>query len=478
MVIAGMVSNLPSRSLKRRLILHYVAVISLTVLVLEVLCLFTIKHYYFNTIAQVLDNRVALTADFYSKYIAKNTSIEGAQLLLGSIDADEIALVEILDPEGQVILDSNGFVPNYRHSTPEVRAAQNGRQGAWLGNNPLTGERILAVATPLRQAENIVGLLRYSVSMERTYQVVYRLFAYAVSAGLLIIVIVLALCYPLARSILLPIEDLTQATQRFAAGDHSVRAQKRSDDEIGQLADTFNYMCTQIDAAERAKNEFISSISHELRTPLTSLKGWSETLYSGQLDDHTETRLGLQIICQETDRMIGLVEDLLDFSRLQTGRMQLNLNNVDINSIVTEVCQLLSIKTAERQVGMTLQLADNLPPVCGDGDRLKQVLLILLDNALKFTPTDGLISVSTMPAGPDIVITVADTGPGIAAQDLPLVKSKFYKGSSKLPGSGLGLSIADDIVQLHGGQLEVTSQPAGGTAVHVCLPIESEQPQR
>mgnify|MGYP000937122026 CR=1 FL=1 len=459
-------------SLKRHLVARYGAIIAITVLLLEGLCMFAIRSYYVNTIEQVLSNRVQLTADYYQKYVPGVTPLARAQKLLSSVDKDEVALVEVLDLQGQPVLDSDGFIADYRHTTPEVSAALNGQQHAWVGKSPLTGEKILAVAAPLCRDESrdTVGVLRYSVSLEQTFRVIQRLYIYCLLVGLIVIALVLALCYSLACRILLPIEDLTIAAKRLGAGAHDVRVRQRSQDELGQLAATFNYMSSQLDAAERAKNEFLSSISHELRTPLTSIKGWSETLFSGKLvDKPNQTQLGLEIICEETDRMIGLVEDLLDYSRLQVGHITLSLETVEINDLVTEVYQQLTIRLSERHIGLTLDLQQQLPLVEADDDRLKQVLLILLDNALKFTPPDGLISIRTR-FEQDIVITVADTGPGIAPEDLPFIKNKFYKGNSKLPGSGLGLSIAQNIVQLHKGRLEIASPATGGTTVDICLP--------
>lgn len=257
----------------------------------------------------------------------------------------------------------------------------------------------------------------------------------------------------------------------MAKGDFSVQAAKQFDDEVGTLADTFNYMAAEIGKNEKLKNDFISSVSHELRTPLTSIKGWGETLISGGLKDHEETTLGLEVISKETDRLIGLVEELLDFSKLQSGEMTLCEEKLDMREVLDDLNVQFAIPAQEKQIELRLEMPALPLTVMGDSNRLKQVFVNLLDNAIKFTPVNGTISVVATSSDGRLITTVQDTGEGIDPDDLGRITGKFYKGRSKLSGSGLGLAISKDIVQLHKGSLTIHSRLGHGTTVTVDLPL-------
>ena len=261
-------------------------------------------------------------------------------------------------------------------------------------------------------------------------------------------------------------------------GEYDVRLDKRYDDEIGELCDTVNFMAGEIAAAERMKNEFISSISHELRTPLTAIKGWSETLQTAA-DDRELVEQGLAVIGSEAQRLTGIVEELLDFSRMESGHMVLRQQRLDVAMLLEEAVFLFRDRAARS--GITLEYRspygrkNGLPSVMGDPDRLKQVFINLLDNAVKYSRTGDRIRVeaATLPAGVQVVIS--DTGVGISAEELPRIRQKFYQTDSSASGAGLGLALAQEILQLHGGRLEIDSELGVGTAVTVLLPLYSAE---
>lgn len=229
---------------------------------------------------------------------------------------------------------------------------------------------------------------------------------------------------------------------------------------------------------DQAKNEFISSISHELRTPLTSIKGWAETMQDLQ-DDPAVVEEGLNIISKETDRLIILVNDLLDFSKLQGHRIALKKEEFSINHLLTDIHNQFSVRCHQEKVKMTI-LTDNKESwVIADYNRLKQVFVNIVDNALKFTAGKprAEIKISSQVLDDQIVMIIEDNGSGISPEDLKRVKEKFYKGSSNKSGTGLGLSIASEIMELHGGKMLIDSALGKGTKVVLVMPYYYDMQQ-
>ncbi len=456
--------------LRRRLLGHYGLIVAMTVVMLEVIFLLTVRQYYYGTVEHVLRQRVTLAASFYSRFAEGTWLADRGRSLIDNISADEEAEIQVVDWSGKVVVSSRGFAPEQPITSSDFQVAMSGSVGTWIGREPLTGERVLAVSSPLQGSQQSIGVLRYLASVEEIDRVVATIYTYSIALGLMVIGLSLVLSLPLAKSIIDPVQELTRAADQLANGQRDVRARSSSDDELGSLAEAFNHMADEIAEADKMKNDFISSISHELRTPLTSIKGWGETIASGDLDNHEETRQGLQIITQETDRMIRLVEELLDFSRIQSGRVQLDKVLTQINKLVGQAANQMTIRAAAQHVELVLDLDPGLGPTRADIDRLRQVLINLLDNALKFTSEHGTITVRTRARGDEVQIEVVDTGSGISSDDLPNVTKKFYKGASRKAGSGLGLSIVEEIVGLHGGSLRVESELGRGTTVTVTLP--------
>jgi two-component system phosphate regulon sensor histidine kinase PhoR len=231
---------------------------------------------------------------------------------------------------------------------------------------------------------------------------------------------------------------------------------------------------TDLRRLERLRRELTANVSHELRTPLTSIKGFAETLLGGAMRDEVTCRRFLEIIDKEANRLVKLVDDLLDLSRLESQRISLELARVDVGDLVADTLTRLRPLAGSRD--LQLRPADAEVTVLADRDRLAQVLMNLLDNAIKFTPEDGRIAVGWRTVNGEVEVTVADTGPGISAADLPHVFERFYKADRARPavpgGSGLGLAIAKHIVEAHGGRIRVASTPGAGTTFAFTVPRE------
>lgn len=460
-----------SGSIKRKLALRFTLIIILIVAIFEGLFLASVHLYYFTSAKEALVNRAVTSTSFFNTYIPGYKLSEKAHYILESIPANESAKVEIIDWQGNIIRQSYGYVSSDRIVTQDVQEALRGQTGVWSGQVQRTGESVLAVSNPLKDMDTTIGVLRYSVSMESIEEAVNQITLISVVIGIVVIAAFILISLLMSQRIVEPIQELTQIAALMAKGDFTSRVKTDSTDEIGKLGATFNYMADELVKNEKLKSDFISSVSHELRTPLTSIKGWSETLITGDLDDKQETTQGLQVISRETDRLAGLVEELLDFSRFQSGEMKMELHPIDLRHVLEEVRHQYGFRPGGT-ISFSFEIGDQPLVVMGDLNRLKQVCINILDNAVKFTRhrPDGMILVKAWGEGGYVHTRFFDNGAGISSEDLPKVTAKFYKGKSNQSGSGLGLAICKEILTLHQGELSIHSTEGKGTEVCILLP--------
>ncbi|MGE5674530.1 MAG: two-component system histidine kinase PnpS [Mycobacterium leprae] len=225
---------------------------------------------------------------------------------------------------------------------------------------------------------------------------------------------------------------------------------------------------------EQMRTEFVSNVTHELRTPLTAIHGFAETLLEGALEDPDTARHFVGIIQRESTQLKNLIEDLLDLSRIESGKMKIKKEPVAIGLLLTETAGRFAARAAELGLRFSLNVPPELPAIGGDPQRLAQVLVNLIDNALKYTPSGGSVTVTAADTGSTVTITVADTGIGIPQVDLPRIFERFYRvdkaRSRATGGTGLGLSIVKHIVEAHGGSISVASTVGQGTSFAFTLP--------
>lgn len=270
-----------------------------------------------------------------------------------------------------------------------------------------------------------------------------------------------------------PLARLTKFAGRIAAGSYGGRIEDESEGEIGDLTDEINNMSEKVAMAEKSRTEFISQVSHELRTPLTAIMGWSETIAYDPAVEGDSLR-GINIISKEAERLTGMVSELLEFTRIQDGRFNLRIELVDITADLEDA--LFTYGELMRQAGV--EVVYNPPPaeiplIPGDSERLKQVFLNLLDNSVKHGGEGGKTVVSIAGEADGVHISVRDYGHGIPEAELAHVKEKFYKGSSKNRGTGIGLSVCDEIITRHGGTINIGNAPGGGCLVELILPYSA-----
>ncbi len=458
--------------IRLRLIVIFMLVIVITVTILEAFLIYTVKQNYYGSLEGSLTNQIRISADFYSKYFADATLQEN---VLNNVDAfwkQSNAQVEIVDKSGAVIMDSLGVIPLADTPSEDIQDALKGKTGKWIGS--FHSEKVMAVAHPLKADNEIVGALRFITSLREVDQDVHKMAYVFIAIGIAVIIVAGLISVFLGNTIIVPLQEVTAAAQKMAAGNFKVRSRKEREDEIGKLSDTLNYMAEEITQRDRLKNEFITSISHELRTPLTSIMGWAITLQNDRFQNKDMLNDGLGIIAKESERLTLMVEELLDFSKFISGQITLQQEEVNLALLMDEIKIQLTPRAVRENIAFRVHCPDDLPPLAADVNRLKQLFINILDNAFNFTPAGGQVNFSVQSGSEGLQFCVADTGCGIPADELPHVKDKFYKGKSSRSKNGIGLSICQEIVELMGGSLEITSELNQGTKVYVQIPKGAE----
>jgi signal transduction histidine kinase len=459
------------RSIKSRLIKNFMLIILVTVIFLEILLITGIRNHYYKNVEDILTSQIEFSTTFYARYFSSG-NLEG--ILIEDTDIfwqHTAAQVQILDLEGNILMDSLGINFTDRIETPDIQQAINEGRGVWTGNVEYDDEPVMAVAMPIESDGESIGIIRFISSMEETNNIISQISQVLILIGLVVVTISGFLSLFLANSIVKPLKEVTDVAEKMADGQFKIRSEVKVNDEIGRLSHTLNYMAEEITRNENMKNDFISSISHELRTPLTSIKGWAITLKDSDDLDNDLLMDGLNIIEGESDRLTGMVEELLDFSRFTSGRISLVKDTIDIKETLKTVVYQMMPRAINNNIDFNVNIDDEIEPILGDENRIKQVLINLLDNAFKFTG-EGEVSLSAYEEEEYLIIKIRDNGPGIPENELPYVKDKFYKGQNSKSHSGIGLSICDEIIGLHGGTFKIESRVGEGTVATIGFPRE------
>jgi signal transduction histidine kinase len=388
-------------------------------------------------------------------------------------EKDKIELMAI-NSKGRVVLTSSGFSPDEDYVMPDYEDAMELGEGSYIGRLSSEGEKVLAVSVPLSSFNGEYSSVRMVTSLTEIDNTIkgYIIFVTAICSIIILIIVVTGLYF--AASIVKPIRQISGITRKFAMGDFSVRIQSNTDDEIGELCSSINHMADELSSAEAMKNEFISSVSHELRTPLTAIKGWAETLMVDGGENPDTMKKGVGVIVNETERLQQMVEELLDFSRMQNGHFTLQNSNMDILAELGDAVLMYSDKARREQIEIIYDEPEMLPIVYGDKNRIRQVFINVIDNALKYSNSGDTVTIKADVKDGRVRVSVKDTGCGIKETDLAKVKTKFYKANHTRRGSGIGLAVADEIIAMHGGKLEIYSAGEGkGTKVTITLPAKS-----
>lgn len=462
--------------LRRRIIKYYFTIIIITIALFEGLFIFYIQNYYYGSVKQSITNYAMYTKETYTNISNESSSFENKInniIEIENMKTNSMFSVQIIDKNKNLLIDQYGIKTNEKVDYEDVNRAlsDNNNLTTYTYSLPETNEHLMSISVPLKVNNVIEGVIRYTVSLNAIDKTIFKLVLGLILAGIFILLITISISLKFAESLTQPLRELKEFANELAHGNYNIKLKNKKirNDEIGDLADTFEHMAIEIDKTRRLKEEFISSISHELRTPLTSIKGWSETLgYENISKD--ELDLGLGIIQDETERLIKLVEELLDFSRLSSDRIRLQIDMVNIEALVKGVINQLKVKAIENNINLTYKFeVDDIMTIQGDKNRLRQVLINLIQNSIKFTPYNGSIEVIVLQNDEYTTIKVKDNGSGIKEENLEKVLDKFFQEDFHKSGSGLGLAISNEIVKLHGGKIHIESKKDVGTTITFTL---------
>ncbi len=458
------------RSVKKRWVLNTLCV-SIFIFVVSVsLFSFLIRGYFYKALERELYARSELMSEIFSLKTSI-TAREFSNFALSYIENNENSgnlQAIVCDGRDEIIIASDG---PWNSKFPFFRESNEKATDIWT-ENTLYGEHIMTSTRGLfDSSEQYLGSIKFVVSLKKVDKIIF-IYTFAFIVFMVIVVIFIMIFGSLfIKSIVDPMMEIGKIAKLIARGNFKIKIEKKYNDEIGELCDTVNYMAEELGNAEKIKNDFISSVSHEIRTPLTAIKGWAETMNVGDEIDKSVIKKGLGIIVHETERLSKIVEELLDFSRLQGGIMAVSMDKLDILAELGEAVYMFKERAISEKKTLVYNEPKMLSPILGDKDRLRQVFINIIDNALKYTSEGGGISVNVAEKNGKICVSVTDNGCGIAKIHLPRITEKFYKANYTKRGSGIGLAIVSEIVEIHGGTLEIISEEGFGTTVNIFFPV-------
>lgn len=464
------------KSIRSTLMIQFLILISLIVIFFEIFLIFTIKNYYYSSATGILESQAKYSTSLYKTHLA-NSSL--SSVILNDKEAfykDVYSQVQILNNSGQVLLDSvDGNNIGKVLSSTDVLNALSGKDDSLIYKNSLTKINEIAISIPLTNGNEQLGVARFIISMKNIDNMITQRYLVFFLFGFFVLAMSICISILMSKKIISPIQKLTNVALKIADGRLNEKADENGDYEIAKLGMTMNLMSENLIKKEQLKKDFISSVSHELRTPLTVIKGWAFTLQS-EAKDNKLLKDGLVIIEKESDRLGNMVNELLDFSEISSGRMLMNKELLDLTELALFINKQLMPKSTAKEIDMIINYDENKHVmVMADRDRIKQVLINILDNALKFTSNGGVILTDIKTEKDIAVIEVIDNGCGISKEEINLVTDKFYKGSNSNSHTGLGLSICEEIVKAHNGNLIIKSVLSKGTIVRIELPLEKEE---
>ena len=465
----------------KRWLLNVASIVIAILVCVSLLLFFLLRTYYYGGAKMTIES---VSADelstVFKLYGASNSGFKAAARdYVESYPNKDTVAVWGIDNKGRVFISSGGFSIDEDVEMPDYDMALQSETGSarWTGRLP-SGEKIMASTCAYYYSNGAnAGAIRFMVSMDAVDDQLTFLALLIFAVAMLMFIILYISGMSFVRSIVNPVKEIGQTAKEIAGGDLKAKIDHYPyNDEIGELCTTINDMADKLNENDRMKNDFISTVSHELRTPLTAIRGWGETLRDLGNSDPDMTDRGMGVIISEAGRLNDMVEELLDFSRINSGRMKLNIKPIDFLAELDEV--VFSFRDRTAREGIEVDYDIPYTPAIGNGDdgRIKQVFINIIDNAIKYTDRGGKITIrASFPETEKLKVEISDTGCGIPAEDLPHIKEKFYKANSTVRGSGIGLAVVDEIIRLHNGQIDIDSVYGEGTEVSITLPLESHK---
>ena len=462
------------KSITKRWLINNLGVVLMILLIIEMVFIYVVQNYYYSSAKQYLVSKLNAVTSILSLYAddtSVNFSSEVRNMLENFSEKDKMELMAI-NSKGHIALTSSGFSPDSDTVMNDYEDAikSDNNYGYYIGKQD-GDEKIMAAAYSIASMNTEYSAVRVVISLSEIDNAITGVIIVMTAVCIAILLLMALTGFYFINSIVKPVQQISATAAKFAKGDFSLRIKNDSGDEIGDLCTAINHMADELSSADTMKNEFISSVSHELRTPLTAIKGWAETINNER--DPVITGKGIRVITNETERLSRMVEELLDFSRMQSGHFTLQQDTMDILAELGDAVLIYAEKARSENVTIIYEEPEMLPFVNGDKNRIRQVFINIIDNAIKYSNIGGVVRIfASETENGDISVIVEDNGCGIKKADLPKIKTKFYKANHTKKGSGIGLAVADEIITMHGGTLTVDSEEGKGTKVTITIPTQ------
>lgn len=437
-------------------------VTTITVLVVAMAFLFVyVRNSYYSAADNVILSRVNTINGTLAASSGQSDSERTSLLYTMTEEFTEKDKFEFMfiGTNGKILSTSTGFMPSDEMHLEDIKLAQKSADGIATNTYRTSlGEKVLTATCIIQPAMEEIYAIRLVTSLEKIDSEIMIITGFGIIIALAIIAFSISSGMYFIRSIVQPIHSIEATAAKISKGEFDVRIENTYNDEIGQLCDTINNMAEELGRSDEIKNEFISSVSHELRTPLTAIKGWAETMSVNT--DPVTVEKGTKVILSETERLYSMVENLLDFSRLQRADMKFVKERLDLVAEIEEVAIMFAPRCRQNNIELSWSETEDIIPVFADKSRLKQVMVNLLDNSIKYTQPGGKIEITTEydKKHGRVSVSVTDNGKGIHPEDIEKVTQKFYKGKGSKRGSGIGLALVKEIISAHGGRFTVESE--------------------
>ncbi|MDO4730696.1 MAG: HAMP domain-containing sensor histidine kinase [Clostridia bacterium] len=459
------------KGIVKRWLVNSIIYIGIVLTTLSLLLSTVVMNYYYGEIGKELSNYSQVYKSYLHMYNnSEEDFMEFSKNYIQNFPSKDLCEIVLLNEYDQVVMKASGFKGNGENIKNITKFSKdNSLQDftVWIGRLN-DGEKVIAAIQPTISPTGVyLGSIYYIVSLKYVDYMISLMNLMFIFLFIFAAILIMSYSTYFLNGIVSSVKGVSNITKGIALGKFDEKLEKRYDDEIGDLCDNINYMASELGETEKMKNDFISSVSHELRTPLTAINGWAETMKLGA--SPATMQKGLGIITNETRRLSNIVEELLDFSNMQNNKMILIPEKLDILAELDDAVYMYIERAIAEKKHLLFEPPETVSPIIGDKDRLRQVFANLIDNALKYSPENSIITVSVQEREDKIYIVVKDNGCGIPEEHLPKITEKFYKVNNTQRGSGIGLAIVDEIVKLHSGNLIIESKEGEGTTVIISL---------
>lgn len=425
-----------------------------------------LRTYYYDWAKETIMSKLTSYTNFYNRYLSDN--IEMTKGLAGKIVDDfehkNSFAIEVWDTNSNIVASSMPVMPKDNMANLDYEGALEGQLCVFTGENDNTGENMMSASSPIFYKDEIIGVIRYSSSLEKLDAFLAKKYLESFAVLLFLLSISFFMSMIFINTIIKSLKQMSKKAEKMARGDFDHKLEIESNDELSELSATLNYMADEIKESQKLKNEFISSITHDIKTPLTAIIGWSELLLMQDEIEKEDLDSQVETIQTETVRLRKLVDELLDFSKFEIDRISLNKSPQSLNEIVEECLSIFMPRIKKYEVRLKTDMTEKVS-LDLDKNRIKQVLMNIIDNSLKYSPSGCDLNISIFKDGDRAGLSISDSGIGIAKDDLARVKDKFFTVDKSKGGNGLGLSISEKIMQLHGGSLDIRSELGSGTTI-------------